>query len=451
MKILTPPRVLCATMAMVFIFLAASGGLTPVISLDTSGHLAPWTWGSGIWGARRGPLFGYLMAPFGDDFSLLPTLLLGLFFSTLYYLYRNLVIFGVSQRAALALTLPLLISNSLLRYEREVHVEFPAIILLLLSLSLIVRLQDVGNRKLWCWLAYMSALGTSYLIRPSFLPVMFVMPALFIAMGHLKTKRWQVGPFTVLLLLSIAPFLIVSTIRYQTVDDFNTVSFGGFNMTGLTSAILTEKIIPKLRPDNRDLARDILNGRDAMVRRGEICPMVIDYDKRERSFRRTARSYFDILANNFDEVAYRVVVPLRKPGESWVKFNQRMMSFCLDVIRAAPFDYGMWVLGATRSTIGTATVLNFPFVLGFSALLIIYLYLVFFSELPAVRFPPLDIPVIVLITVLISLACGILPILVAYPIIRYVSTSALFLPSLLFYLVIQLSCEYRYAAIRQHS
>ena len=447
MKFITPVRVLCATMAIVFIALAISGGLVPVVSLDTPGHLAPWTWSGSIWGGRRGPLFGYLVAPFGEDFTLYPAIVLGLFFAVVYGLFRNLENFGISQRAALALTFPLLISNSLLRYAREIHVEFPAIILLLLSISLLIRLQDVGRRNVWRWLSYLTALGSSYLIRPSFLPFMVVMPILFSAMGHLRKKGWQPGASTIVLLLSIAPFLTVSTIRYHVVGDFNTVSFGGVNMTGLTSAMLSEEIIPKLAPDHRDLARNILSGRDALVSRGEICPMVIDYDKKEeRSFRRTARSYFDILANNFDEVLFKVVYQEKRPGESWVRFNQRMMGFCLDVVRAAPLDYAMWVVGAVRSTIGTATAHNFPFVLGLGALLSVYLYLLYFSELPKLRFPSLDVPVIVLITILTILGSGVLPVFVTYPIIRYVSTTALFLPSLLFYVLFQLLCESRSGA-----
>lgn len=443
MRRITPTKVLGGTMVIDLIFLAASGRLEPLISLDTASYLYPWTWSEGIWGEMRGPLFGFLLTPFGNNFTLLPTILLGLFFVSIYYLYKNLLDFGVSEYGALALTLPLLLSNALFRYAREVHVEFPAIICMLFSLGIMLKLQDTKARTVFHWLAFAFTCGFAYLIRPSFIPFAIFLPLTFALFGHLYTKRWQLRATAIAFVLSVAPFVIVSTIRYSAVNDFNIVSFGGFNMTGLGGELLTEEMIPKLKPENQEIAKSILQGREAKVRRGELSPLVFDYDKREFSFQRTARGYFDILANNFDEILYKIVLEEQRPDESWVHFNKRLMGLNVDIVRAAPGNYAMYTLGALRSTIGTATVTNFAFVTGFCALLIAYFYLLFFSELPQLQFASVDIPVIVLITLCTAIASGILPILIAYPIIRYVSTSSLFLPSLIFYLTIQLIYQSR--------
>jgi hypothetical protein len=438
---LTPLRILCATMVVVTLCLAGSGRLAPVLTNDTSGYLAPWTWSEGFWGDRRTPVLGFLLAPFNEDFTMFPTIVVGLFFVAVYFLYRSLLLYGVSERAALALTLPLVISNSLVVYSREVHAEVPSIILLLFALGLLFRLEQMDSRNFWRYLGYACTLGAAYVMRPSFLPFVIFMPVLFAAIGYLKTKRWQTGASAVILLLSIGPFLTVSTIRYYAVDDFNTVSFGGFNMTSIASVMLSEELIGKLENDHQRLARDILEKRDAMVRGGEIYGMVRVAG--ERSFRTTARGYFDILEINSDQLLHKVVYAERRPGESWVQFNRRMMAFCLDVVRVAPMDYAMWVVGGVRSATGSAIAQNIPFALTLGALLAVYSCLLFTGRLPILRFAPLDVPVLVLVTVVFVFGAGVLSVITTFPAKRYVFTSALFLPSLLFYLLIHLCAESR--------
>src|SRR5690606_23855477 len=152
-----PRRILLAAMAAVFAILALTGGLRPSLTPDTPGYLSPWTW-SELWGGRRTPFLGFLLAPFGDDFSLYPTLIVGLFFAAAYYLFGSLVRFGVSERAALALTLPLLVSNSLVRYASDVHAEFPSIVLLLYALAELLRLAADARPRPWRYAAFCAAL-----------------------------------------------------------------------------------------------------------------------------------------------------------------------------------------------------------------------------------------------------------------------------------------------------
>ena len=265
------------------------------------------------------------------------------------------------------------------------------------------------------------------------------MPLLSLALGRVKTGRYEIGFTMLMFMLCVSPFLLVSTIRYAMVNDFNTVSFGGFAMTGMTSSMLNEQLIRRLAPENQELARSILAKREKLVGAGEICPMAIDHDTGVRSFRRTARSHFDMLSYNFDELAYKIVKQTeRKPGETWVQFNKRMMAFSIDVVRTAPLDYSMWVLGALRAATGTAIAQNVPLVIGFVSLLGFYAYLLFTAKVPALSWPPFDVPLIFLITVMYTLGSGILMVLVTFPANRYVCTSALFIPGIAFYLLIRL-------------
>jgi hypothetical protein len=165
----------------------------------------------------------------------------------------------------------------------------------------------------------------------------------------------------------------------------------------------------------------------------------VDAQSFPRSYRRTALVHFDILSSNFDELVYKVVLPARQPGEPWVAFNERMMSFSVDVVRAAPVDYALWIVGAIRSAAGSATVHNFAFTGGLIALLAVYLSLLLAGRVRRLAFPQLDVPVLTLITVVFTVGGGALSVMVIYPAMRYVSTAALFLPAFLFYLAIQLA------------
>ena len=439
MKHITPMRILLTAMILVFLLLAGTGGLVPRWEPDTNGYLHPWTWGS-IWGGTRNPLLGFLLAPFNDNYILLPTIEVGLFFFATYYLYRRLIEFGTSEYAALALTLPLVFSNVILRYAHDIHPEFPAVILLVFALGEMIGFHDSAKRSPWRYAAFMLALGFSYIIRPSLLPFIVIMPVLFLILGFIQTQRWNVWTAVVIFLLSASPFLLVSSVRYHIVKDFNIVSFGGFTMSPLASAMLNEELIPRLDPAHRELAQTILNKREAMTHAGELSPMVIDYDTGKRSFRRTARSYFDILASNSDEIQYKIVAQTQqKPDETWVQFNKRMMSFSIDVVRNAPADYLMWVAGALRSATGTAVAQNFPLVAGLLGLVAVYSFFLFSSRVPPLILgSPLDIPTIALITVFFTFGSGILAMLVTYPGNRYVSTSAMFIPSIVFYILLQL-------------
>lgn len=428
-----------SAMVLVFLLLASTGGLVPRWEADTASYLHPWTWES-LWGGARNPLLGFLLGPFNDNYTFLPTIEVGFFFFATYHLYRRLVEFGTSEYAALALTLPLVISNVILRYAHDIHPEFPAVILLVFGLGEMIGFHDSAKRSPWRYAIFMLALGFSYIIRPSLLPFIVIMPVLFLILGFVKTRRWNVRAAVVIFLLSASPFLAVSSVRYQIVKDFNIVSFGGFTMSPLASSMLNEALIPRLDPDHRELAQTILNRREAMVHVGELSPMVIDYDTGQRSFSRTARSYFDILASNSDEIQYKIVAQTqRKTDETWVQFNKRMMSFSIDVVRNAPADYVMWVVGAFRSAIGTAITQNFPLVAGLLGLVAVYSFFLFSSRVPPLFFgSPLDIPTIALVTVFYTFGSGILTLLVTYPANRYVSTSAMFIPSIVFYILLQL-------------
>ena len=441
MKHITPLRVLLATMILVFLVLASTGWLAPRWTGDTPTYIHPWAWES-LWGSKRNPLLGFLLVPLNDHYIVYPTVVLGLLYFAAYNLYHRFVEFGTSEYAALALTLPLLLSNVLLLYGNQIQADFPALIMSVFALGEMIGLIGEKHRP-WRYITFMLAMGSAYILRPNFLPFVGIMPVLFLTLSFVKTQRWNVWKAVVIFMLSATPFLTVSSVRYKMVNDFNIVSYGGVIMTGLATSLLSEELIPKLAPENREFAKTVLDQREAMVHTGELSPMVVDYGVsglgRSRSFRKTARSYFDILSSNFDEIWNSVTLNKQRPDESWVQFNKRMMSFSVDVVRNSPADYAMWILGGIRSAAGTAITQNISLLVGGVGLLSVYSFLLFTSRVPPlVVWSPLDIPAIVLITVFFTLGSGTMMLLVSNTANRYTSTCATFISSIFFYMLFQL-------------
>jgi hypothetical protein len=441
MKYITPQRTLFFTMALVFLVLASTGWLVPRWTGDTKTYIHPWAWES-IWGTMRNPLLGFLLAPLNDHYILYPAVVLGLLYVASYNLYHRLVKFGTSEYAALALTLPLLMSNVLLLYGNQIQADFPALIMSVFALGEMIGL--IGEKHpSWRYITFMLAMGFAYILRPNFLSFVGFMPFLFLTLSFVKTQRWNIWKTVVIFILSISPFIMVSSVRYKMVNDFNIVSYGGVIITGLATSLLSEELIPKLAPEYREFAKTTLDQREAMVHAGELSPMVVDYGisglGQSRSFRKTARSYFDILAFNFDEIWNKLTLKKKKPDESWVQFNKRMMSFSVDVVRNSPANYAMWILGGIRSAAGTAITQNISLLVGVGGLLAVYSFLLFTSQVPpVVVWSPLDIPAIVLITVFFTLGSGMMMLLVTFPANRYASTSATFFASIFFYMLFQL-------------
>ncbi len=205
-------------------------------------------------------------------------------------------------------------------------------------------------------IALAAAFGTgAYLLRPGLLPMIGALPLLLWLDAPGLRRRATVA--AALLTGLAAPFAVIATLRLATLGDWNIVSFGGFQMSGIAALMLTPAAADRLPPAMQPAARDIITRRDALIAAGRALPLPLN-SAGERSFASAALGYFDVLARTYDDVLYGAVRPTQRPGESWVAFNGRLQALSLATIRAQPVNDAAWVAGATGRLVGHMLVFN---------------------------------------------------------------------------------------------
>jgi hypothetical protein len=410
---------------LVLIGLAVSGRFGLWLSPDTPSYLAAAAAADPL-AQLRIPLYGWLVGGLiaSPAAWLLPWLQAAAFLAAVAWLLRALRNVGVSRAGRLAVGLALAGANIFLLWANAALPELPGHAALLAGFAATIDIA-AGRRPGWRLLAVAAVMALGWAFRPAMLPFLLLLPILPLALPrHLPMRRLQAAVLG-LLAACLLPFLAFSGLRAARYGDFNVVSFGGFQMSGMAALMLTPDIAARLPPDMQDSARRIIAGRDALVAAGEAMPIPRN-STGQRSFPSAAFGYFDILVRTHDAVLYSAVAPLRGANESWVAFNARMQSLALATIRAAPIDYAAWLAGATARLVGHAIVLNPMFLVALAALILACLH-------PASRtLPPSevrrDVAVLAAITGLYTLGASVLIVLATIPAQRYIDSAMLFLP-----------------------
>jgi hypothetical protein len=415
------------------IVLALAGGFAPDIVPDTAGYLDVGSFPDAL-AKPRLPFYGPLIAALDDGsgtFAIVPALQTAFFILATWVFVIELRRFGLSGLAVLSVTAALLFSNSVLLVGRTIHPELPAIACALLAIAGTVRLAG-PNARGWAILLVLAGAGCSYLLRPSLLPLIFVLPIVYAAMRALRGER----PFTAwtgsILLAAALPFLVVAGIRAIAVGDFNIVSFGGYQMSGMATLMLSEPVVARLPADQRALGASLLTARKAAEDSGRVIGVPLN-SSNERSFVSAALAYFDVFARTYDRMM-PLVGEQRRPGESWVAFNRRLMNFSLAVVFAAPGRYAAWVVGASQRLLGHGVIANLPLMLAAIVFIVggaIRLFVYRTAQLAALK--PMDVPVMLLLAGAWLLAAGALTVLVTFPATRYIDTANLLLAPIAIY------------------
>jgi len=420
--------ILCAAIAVLLVTLWAIGALSGAIVPDTASYFFPLQFND-LWGEMRHPLYGWLASTLGASASApghVAAMQSVLQVAAAVALYAGARAGGIGSIGALCLSLAALFSQSGLYHLRLVLPEAPAITCLIFAFAGV--LASANSPFAFRLLLFPIALATglSYLLRPSFLPAIVFVPALWYALALRNRQTRATLRIVMLFCLVAAPFLIQSAYRWRTVGDFNIVSFGGFTMAAPAGFMLTPDIVAALPDDLQPTARAILSAREAAEASGRVARTPLN-SVGERSFISAAIGYFDIYSRANDQFLWLEIGKLRGPEESWVAFNQRLGSCALAIFMAAPLRWAAWVVGATSRLVGRMIVTNAPMLLALGLLAVV--------GLPAfVRRAPLgpcaaDLPAVCMIA-LAWLACsGPLIVLVTHPITRYIDSAAVLLPA----------------------
>jgi hypothetical protein len=403
-----PTWVLLAVAAVVALVLAASGQMRPWFTPDTSGWLDP-CGPFGCWAGPRIPLYSWVAAAVPT--VALPWLQFAALLAAALWLMRGVRRLGGSGRAALALGIAVVASNMAVLWAHAVVPELFAHAAMLAAVAGVLHLVAWRGSPV----AIGALAGLAYLLKPALLPMALLLPELFLA---LAPRRKTMAAW--LLAACLLPFVLVSGGRLATVGDFNIVSFGGFQMSGMAALMLTPEIAQNLPADLQPAAAAIMARRDALVGAHLALPIPLN-SQGQRSFVSAAAGYFDVLARTHDDVLYGAVAPERRADESWVAFNARMQRLALATLAAAPRDYAAWVFGGLTRLAGRSVVANVPFVLGCLVWLCLSRRRRF---VPAI---PQDVRLLGWLTAFWTLGAGLTAVLLTFPAARYVDSTCLLL------------------------
>ncbi|MBF0163759.1 MAG: hypothetical protein HQM01_04480 [Magnetococcales bacterium] len=365
-----------------------------------------------------------------------------LFAGTVFYF--ALIRFGLPAAGALCAVLPILLLKT---FFAKIATDSLALSLVMLAVALLLFINTrplKSSPSLWLLLGFCTA--ASYHMRPSYLPMILIVPILGMLLlwirgpldgfhidrllfkQKLKTYLW----------VAIAPFFLYCLLRLIVVGHFGLVSFGGYNLAGLTTPQLTQETLPRLSPETRPLAEAILH------RLGQNPPRPEPGDDQKRQvfgYRiHPAGAY-----RHYNEYIWRITVPAAEHlyGADPVRVNAVLSRLSRELIMIHPGEYFRWVAtGVVESLIYVSDRLilseyTLTILLG---IVIWRLYLAL--KTGANRFPShghhhLGVLIVVALTTFLPLT--LLVILVEPPMDRYLRATSIFIQPLLGFFIWQIA------------
>ncbi len=405
----------------------ALGMLTAQSMPDTAGYFAA-TQGN-IWGGPRNPLYGMAARLLGagpNSPGVVGLVQVALLCISAFMLYFGAQVGRIGRAGAFFLAAAGLVSQSGLFHVRLLMPEAPAISMLMIAFA--GALAASRGRTAFYWLVVPIALatGAAYLLRPSFLPVVLVVPFLWMVFAIRNGQKRNASAAWLLLLAVASPFIVQSIVRWRAVDDFNVVSFGGYTISAMAGFMLTNDLVAKLPDAVRPTGKEILAAREAAENAGRVA-RTPENSSGVRSFISATLGYFDIYARSYDPLLVEIG-KLQRPDESWVAFNRRLQAFSFATLARAPDKWLSWIGGAMARLVGRAIVTNAPMLLACSVLLVTGLMgLIRRSGLSAAG---RDIAPVAAVALAWLAATGPLIVLVHFPATHFIDTAAVLLAAI---------------------
>jgi hypothetical protein len=287
------------------------------------------------------PLFLKVYQSIFPNYLWLPWVHLVFHVAGVLVLYAGLRQVGFSSLAAVLVCLPSMFAD-LITHQLALHdvlTEAVGHALLLTTFGTFFMVLARPQRPLR-WLALMLAIFAAYQTRPAYQYLVAVVPACALLLCAYVPAGWTRGLFvTGTALVSGVPWFAFCMLRYVLVGHFGLVSFTGTNMAGIATLILTQDMVPSLKPENRALAQAILEKRSTKLAWARLKPVFEPPIPRGGS---VWDMDFDLCYWQYDEVQWECAYAAAKGLYSdQVQRDQALVDFSVDVVRAAPQAYAM--------------------------------------------------------------------------------------------------------------
>jgi hypothetical protein len=166
-----------------------------------------------------------------------------------------------------------------------------------------------------------------YLFLVPWLPI-----ATWVARGWLFAwDRTALRSFYQASLVAIVPFIAWCTLRWMLVGHFGLVSFGGYNIVGITGQLVAPEHLQRLTARSQDLGERILA------------------ERTKRTDWNTSGA-FDSVTQQFNPMVWEIAVPIASEleGGEPKRINARLSQFSREILLASPKEYGIWLLRAMK-------------------------------------------------------------------------------------------------------
>jgi len=312
--------------------------------------------------------FGYpLFLKLVGDQSYVPTAHFLAFVLANILFHIGLIQVGYNIWTATWCTIAMLFGRAAIDQLMLIQADSLAISLAIAATGCFLMFVSAARRPL-SWLGLSLFTFLTYQVHPSYL---FLIPLWPLAswildaflLRRLASHREILQRTACVALLSIMPFLAFCTLRWCVVGHWGLVSFGGYNLVGVTGQFLDQRLASELPPRLQPLATEMLQ------RRPTVGPATTPGD-------------FLAMETMFNPTVWDLAVPIAEQlsDRDPVRVNQLLNDLSREIIRRRPWLYGYWLI-ANANHARQELMLLLAFDKGITLLLVAYMFMQFISLL----------------------------------------------------------------------
>lgn len=311
----------------------------PVTQLDTAGY-ADFPFGSGTEALNYHRTVVYPSVLYATQTQIVPYFVVPSFqfavaSMAVAFFFGTLLRCGWPSGLALAASIPLMTGSMVLEYGSMILPDSLAQSLAILTIACWMR--QVWFPQSWLWLLVLGLLTfLCYQTKPSYLFLVgFVPVAGAIARWWLFGSQSGYGRLGIkLAFCSTLPFLGWCCFRWALVGHFGLVSFGGYNVVGITGQMLRREEVARLSETLQPLATAILDNRDQRI----------DW---------SSRMTYSVYESQYNPMVWEIAVPAasRIYNNDPRRINLELARLSREVIGLRPVRYGIWLMLASKRAV----------------------------------------------------------------------------------------------------
>jgi hypothetical protein len=330
-------------------FLQYFGRFEPVIVHDTRSYVEfPFDSVSSALSHQRTPgypLFLKALSLLSPSESLIPVAHYVVYCAGILVFYLGLCSFAGRVWIAACSAAALVSANVLQLYLQMIASDTIAAAAALAAIGLLLLYLSFDRRLPLIAILLGGATALCWLIRPAYLFVVPLIPLLGTLLAvrnrlEVTRARQSMKTVCVLALVAVTPLLAWCSLRWFVVQEFGVVSFGGYNLAGVSGQFLDQDLVAELPEQYRPLAIA------ALEQRTQLPPGTLHMtDADPLNYMRMER--------NYDITIWSVMTPAAQSlyGDDNRKVNRELKNFSAELIYQRPGRYAVWIVKSLRQAV----------------------------------------------------------------------------------------------------